>query len=172
MIARTFTYDLVLEYFKTLVLNSTLIQSFVGFSDTELSNLVVKLKPAQYPLLVLYNYQGTLIGNNQRTMSRRTISFAIVTAMAKADDFPSQYTAIADAEKIGLSLLSRIQYDSRIPSNEWLYNNFDKSSVRFSEVAARESVTLYGMEFHFDIQVPEPLVVDPADWTDLEDICS
>jgi hypothetical protein len=44
--------------------------------------------------------------------------------------------------------------------------------VTIEEVIAEGQDGFYGMEFHFDLKTLEPLVVDPAKWTDGAIFCT
>ena len=168
---RILNYNIVKEYFNYLATNHKNINSFVGYSAEELATELRKIKGLPDPILVLYNYEGKLDGNNQRTFANRTISFAILKQVEKVDDFTVQYQAIADCEELGLSVLSRIHYDSKGKKIEWLYNNFIKDSVRFNEVKYKSSEGLFGMEFSFDLKTLEPLSIVADDWEDIESVC-
>ena len=56
-------------------------------------------------------------------------------------------------------------------NDNWLYNNFDKNEVEFSEIRLIEQAALFGMGFTFNIDVPEPLVVSVEHWDDIKMIC-
>jgi hypothetical protein len=168
---RILNYKICLDYFKDLVTQHKIIKSFVGYSAEELATEMAKIKGIPDPILVLYNYEGKLDGNNQRTFANRTISFAILKQVKKVDDFTAQYQAIADCEELGLSVLSRVNYDSKGKKVEWLYNNFIKDSVRFNEVKYKSSEGLFGMEFSFDLKTLEPLSIVADDWEDITELC-
>ncbi len=171
MLNRQLTYQKLADYMKALADNHTAINSFISYSEKELATEMRKRQALTYPALVLFGYSGKLDGNKQRTFAERSIAFAIVSKVNKRDDFQAQYQAINDAEQIGLSILSRINYDSKQPVMEWLYNAFDKNSVRFSEITGRETDNLFGMEFHFELKNKEPLIIDAADWADIDTTC-
>ncbi|WP_417365890.1 hypothetical protein [Flavobacterium beibuense] len=160
------------DYLKSLAELSNDIQLFVGTSELELDAAINKKSGLLSPCLNFYGYSWKLSGNHQRTFNTRTISFAVLIAGVKNDDFEARDNAITRAEEIGLDVLSRIYQDSLKPEFEWLYNNVDKSSVEGYEIKAKKPEGLYGMEFHVDIKVHEPLVVDPAKWSDGDSFCN
>lgn len=168
---RILNYNIVKEYFKGLATKHKNINSFVGYSAEELATELAKVKGLASPTLVLYNYEGKLDGNNQRTFANRTISFAILKQVKKLDDFTAQYQAIADAEGLGLSVLSRINYDSKKGEIAWLSQNFIKDSVRFNEIKYKGQGGLFGMEFTFDLKTLEPLSIIAEDWEDITEPC-
>lgn len=168
---RIVNYNIVKDYFESLATKHTTLQSFVGYSAEELATELAKVKGLASPTLVLFNYKGKLDGNQQRTFANRTISFAILIQVKKLDDFAKQYQAIADAEGLGLSVLSRINYDSKKGEIEWLSQNFIKDSVRFNEIKYKSQGGLFGMEFNFDLKTLEPLSIVAADWSDIEEVC-
>jgi hypothetical protein len=164
---RVVTYKTIHDYFKTLGENHKTIETFVGYSPEELAVQMGKLKGFKTPMMVLFNYEGKLDGNQQRTFATRTISFAILKTVVKPDNFTEQYNAIAESEVLGLSVLSRINYDSKCKNVEWLHNNFLKESVRFNEIKFKGKEALFGMEFFFDLKTPEPLVIEENNWNDI-----
>jgi hypothetical protein len=94
------------------------------------------------------------------------LAFSILYTGVAVDDFPGQRTAITNAEEIGLEVLSRINVQSKMQDIGWLYNNFDKNTANWDEVISEGSDGFYGMEFHFELKTLEPLVVNPAKWSD------
>lgn len=166
---RNVTYTTVKEYFKSLSTNHKDINSFVGYAAEELASEMAKLRGLSTPVLVLFNYEGKLDGNKQRTLANRTISFAILKSVTKKDDFTEQYSVIAECEVLGLSVMSRINYDSKYVKDHWLHNNFMQETVRFNEVKYRGKEALFGMEFFFDIKTSEPLTININNWVDLSE---
>lgn len=159
------------DYFKHLVDNTNHIAKFISVSKRELQNVLAKPTKEDDPFLILFGYDGKLDGNNQRTIGTRTISFAIVFRVKDANDYESQYGKINDAEEIGLQVLSRINQDSHFGSSEsWLHNAFKKDTVKFSEVTYQTPNGLFGCEFHFDLDVKNPLIADSDFWLD-KDFC-
>lgn len=169
MIKRDLSYDKVIRYFKKLTELNLYIENFVAFSEQELTMRATGRRGLKEFTLALFQYSGVLDGNKQRTIGKRTIGFAIVKPVA-TDDYKAQYKTIAEAERIGLSVISRINYDSQQPGH-FLYNNFDKNTVRFNEIRATESDNFYGMEFFFVVKNWEKLDIDPNDWEDIKDTC-
>jgi len=170
MINRPITYERLLAYFEGLADAHVLIDAFVGFSRNEFAERSRSREGLQGFALVMFGYSGTLDGNSQRTISRRTVSFAVLKARRKRGDYGELYGIVSEAEEIGLAILSRIWRDARTPGH-FLYNAFEKDSVRFSEVLDLEGSDFAGTEFHFTLKVGDPLTVDPEDWKDLNDVC-
>ena len=56
----------------------------------------------------------------------------------------------------------------KVHTGHWLYNNFDKNQVEFSEIRMSKQAALCGMEFFFTLKVRESLEVDPVHWADVE----
>lgn len=159
------------DYFAYLVSKAPAIKNFVSVSDRELQSRLSKTTKEDDPFLVLFGYEGKLDGNNQRTIGTRTVSFAILFRVSDPNDYAGQYDKINQAEEIGLQVLSRINQDSHPKSNvSWLHNAFQKDSVKFSEVTYETANGLFGCEFHFDIEVKNPLIADSLFWTD-KDFC-
>jgi hypothetical protein len=170
--ARVLSFSKVDAYFQELADKHIDIKDYCSTSIEELANKMATVAGIQSPILVFFDYFGKLSGNEQRTFNNRSLAFSILFSQVPADDFPAQRTAIDTAEEIGLEVLSRINIQSKMPTIGWLYNNFDKNSVTIEEVIAEGQDGFYGMEFHFDLKTLEPLVVDPAKWTDGAIFCT
>jgi hypothetical protein len=160
------------EYFQDIANKHIAIQDYCGTSVNELANKIGSHEGLKSPLLILFNIQSKLTGNQQRTMNNRTISFTVAFAGVDPNDYQAQKRAIDDAEYIGLQVIARINIDSKGKKVDWLYNNFDPSTVHFNELEADTVEGLFGMEFHFDLKNSEPLLVDPDKWTDGADYCT
>lgn len=170
--ARVLSYKKVDDYFKSLAEKHVDINDYVGDSTTEIDNKLDSVDGLQSPFLSFYSYEGKLSGNQQRTFNDRTLSFAICFTGIDAQNFEDQRKAKDDAELIGLEVLSRINVDSKNPLSGWLYNNFEKNTVFYTEIELDKSEGIFGMEFHFDLKVLEPLVVTPDKWSDGDQFCT
>jgi len=164
--ARVLSFKKVDDYFKELATKHVDINDYCSTSVKELSEKISSVAGLQSPILVFYDYFSKLSGTEQRTFNSRSLAFSILITGVAADDYPGQITAKETAEEIGLEVLSRINVYSKMPESGWLYNNFDKNTANWDEVDAEGADGFYGMEFHFDLKTLEPLVVNPAKWTD------
>ena len=166
------TYKALKEYMENLADQHHAINNFVGYSPVELQSAVKSIKAGKYPMLDLFQYEGKLKGNHQRTLSIKTIGFAILFGGNAVTNYAGQTKAISKAEQYGMELLARINYDSKtLPMFHWLYNNFKKNEVEFDVVRQTNQAALYGMQFFFDLTVPEPLVVNKDHWADISKTC-
>lgn len=157
--------------FAYLVEKSTAVEKFISVSERELQNALSKTPKIEDPFLVLFGYEGKLDGNNQRTTGTRTVSFAVLFRISDPNNYTDQYEKINQAEEIGLQFLSRINYESKSGEISWLHNAFRKESVRFTEITYQTPNGLFGCEFHFDIDVKNPLIADSKFWKD-KDFCT
>jgi hypothetical protein len=169
---RQLSYKKVDEYFNDIAVKNVDIKDYCGTSVNELANKIGQHNGILYTILILFNIQNKFTGNQLRTLNNRTISFTIAFAGVDANDYPAQVKAVDDAETIGLQVLSRINIDSKGKKVDWLYNNFDPNTVHFMEFEAETVEGLFGCEFHFDLKNPEPLLVDPAKWSDGDEYCT
>lgn len=169
---RDHTYQKMHDYLQLLTNNHLELKEFIGASVDELQEKLSSFDGVQSPFLYFFDYSNKLSGNNQRTFNQKTISFGIAFLGVNVNDFVAINKAIDDAEILGLEVISRINYDSQKPEQKWLYNNFIKESCFFTPVEASEIEGMYGMDFTFDIKVPEPLVVDKTKWSDGNSICT
>lgn len=170
--ARILTFKIVEEYLKSLSERHVDIQDFVGTSLSELATKLTAHYGIKSPFMVFYSISSQLSGTNQRSFNTRRISFVIASAGINKEDFEKQKEAIDKAEQIGLDVLSRINYDSKISGSDWLYNNFQKDTVIYEVYQDEEVEGLFGMDFHFDLKLPEPLVALPDKWSDGDTICT
>lgn len=169
---RILSYKKVNDYLQQLAQKHVDIQDFCGTSIDELESKINSTLGLLSPALVFINISSKLSGNTQRTFNQRSIFFSIVISGIKQDDFQGRIDAVSLSEQIGLEVLSRIEYDSKIESSGWLYKNFLKESVSFSEFDPKGAEGFVGMDFNFDLKTLEPLIVDPAKWTDGNAICN
>lgn len=169
---RLLSFNKVDDYFKDLATKHVDIKDYCSTSVEELANKMATVAGLQTPCLVFFDYYGKLSGSEQRTFNNRSLAFSIIYTGVKPLDHQSQRNAVTNAEQIGLEVLSRINIQSKMPNIGWLYKNFDKESVTYDEVLAEGQEGFYGMEFHFDLKVLEPLVVDPAKWSDGDIFCT
>lgn len=169
---RILNFKMVEDYMKSLQEKNTDLQDFVGTSITELSNKLSSSGGILSPFLLLYKVSSVLSGNDQRTFNTRKISFVIGFAGVNVDDYEQITLKKAEAEAIGLEVLSRINYDSKKPETEWLYNKFLKDSIEYEDYQDEEVEGLVGQDFSFEIKVSEPLVATPNKWSDGDQICT
>lgn len=170
--ARLLNFQMVEDYMKSLQQKNVDLEDFVGTSVTELANKLSRAGGLKSPFLLLYKVSSILSGNDQRTFNTRKISFVVGFAGVNVDDYEQIKTKKATAEAIGLEILSRINYDSKKPETEWLYNKFLKDSIEYEDYQDEEVEGLVGIDFSFEIKVPEPLVATPNKWSDGDTICS
>lgn len=157
------------QYFESLVAATPKVSKFISVSQKELHQVLSTSEPG--PFLVLFGFEGKLDGNNQRTIGTRTISFCIVFKVADPNNYKDQYDKVNEAEEIGLQFLARINQDAHATSTlEWLRGAFKKDSVKFSEITLKTGHGLFGCEFHFDLELTNPLIADSNFWTD-KDFC-
>jgi hypothetical protein len=168
---RILSFKKVDDYFSELANKHVDIKDYCSTSAEELASKMASVAGLQSPSLVFFDYYGKLSGSEQRTFNNRSLAFSILFTKVKQDDYPAQRLAVSNAEQIGLEVLSRINIQSKMPTIGWLYNNFDKDSVTYDEVLSEGQDGFYGMEFHFDLKVLEPLVVDPDKWSDGNIFC-
>lgn len=169
--ARELDYTKVDIYFRELSEKNVDIKDYCGTSVFELAEKITSTDGIISPILVLFNYEGKLSGNAQRTFNNRSLSFSILFSGISTEDFLAVKKAKTDAELIGLEVLSRINVQSKMPDIGWLYNNFDKDSVTYDEIDPETANDLVGMEFHFDLKTIEQLNVTPEKWTDGNIFC-
>lgn len=171
MVERILSFKKVSDYLEGLSNKNHDIKSFFGDNPQLLDDALGSVEGMKGPALSFYGYKWSMSGNNQRTFNTRSLSFAIIIAGVKPEDYAGQDDAIEKAESIGLEVLSRIYQDSLRPEINWLYNNFEKESVSGVPVRLEKDEGLFGMDFSFNLKVSEPLVVDKSKWSDGDLFC-
>jgi len=169
---RILSFKKVDDYLNSLANRHIEIKDYCGTSPDELADKISSVAGFGSPGMVFFEVYSKLSGNQQRTFNNRSISFAITIGGIKADDHLGRRDAVSNAEQIGLEVLSRIEFDSKLPSIGWLYKNFIKESINYAEFDPRGAEGFVGMDFHFDLKTLEPLVVNPEKWTDGNVICT
>ena len=149
------------DYFENISKSSKYIGSFIPMSEGALDDVIAN-KPV-YPFLVLVDYEGKLNANHQRTITTRTVTFAILFE-CKTDDKLGQRLRVNEAEGIGLQILSKIEHDSFCNEIDWLDKAFIKESVHFTKLEYLEYENLHGIEFSFDLKIKNPLNYDSNFW--------
>ncbi|WP_271730017.1 hypothetical protein [Aquimarina algiphila] len=163
-------YNKIKEYLGTLASSCSEIDDFVGYNEQELHDLLSSKYGISGKLLTIFKYEGALNGNDQRTLAGRVIHFGILESISKVDDYTLEASTIADCERVGFKVLSRIAYDSKRPDSKWLYKNFDQNTVEFNEIRLKSNLGLVGMEFSLTLKTKQPLTIDVNDWSDIDSL--
>lgn len=158
-------------YFQSLAEKHNDLKDYCGTSRNELANKITSKAGIKSPILILYDINSKLSGNEQRTNNTRAISFAVAYTGVKANDFVAEKLAVKNAEAIVLEILSRINVESKMPEIGWLYTNFIKDSVTYNEFEVEEVAGLFGIDCTFELKVQEQLVVDKTKWSDGDTFC-
>lgn len=149
------------EYFEDLVSKSTHVKSFAGYFQRELFNEKEK-DSWESPYLALFDYELSLSGPEQNTISVRKIGFAVVYSNIE-DDIQKQYGAIDEAEKIVMKFLSRIRIDS-FNAEHFLYQSFNKENTLITPVELEDGG--FGAECYLEFKNNQSLKATAEDWTD------
>lgn len=149
------------DYFEHLSESSKHIGSFITMSEGALDDVIAN-KPI-YPFLALVDYEGKLNASDQRTITTRTVTFAILFE-CKTGDNTEQRLRVNDAEGIGLQILAKIEHDACTNNVTWLHKSFKKESVHFTKLEYLGYENLHGMEFSFDLNIKNPLIYDEEFW--------
>lgn len=152
---RTTSHNRILEYFKKLADEHTLIEGFYRFNWNEIKSSL-RNAPQGF-MLLMESHAGDLEKDGTSTRNRRTIS-ALVLAPAPHDDYNKQNQIFDTSEQIVLDLVSRINHDSQGLNSQsplkWL-RGFDVSSVRYDvNPGTPLFVNRYG--YNFIIELPNP----------------
>jgi len=150
------------DYFEDLVSKSTLVHSFAGYFRRELLNNM-QSPDWDSPYLALFDYELSLSGPEQNTVSVREIGFAVMFNNIDESDLEAQYKAIDDAEKIVMKFLARIKLDAANPEH-FLHGSFVKENTNITPVEL--DTQSFGAECRLQFKNSQTLKADAADWTD------
>lgn len=165
------THEPHIAYFKNLNEKSVHFgaDSFFRMDLSEITGAF--RKGITFPAMSVESPEGDAEGSSKNnSVINRTGAFTI-WEKPQTGNFTDQTTKIDDCEQIGLKLIARMRLDCANPESP-LYNKFDVSSVRFIKVGPIFNEGLYGYRFTFVIAGSESLKVDPADWSDIDEVCS
>lgn len=165
---RSNNYNRIRNYFKNLSEKSTLLKDFAGFLDRELRNKTNSFTGISSPFLHLWKYQKGYLGENQQTMAVISVGYAILKNNISVTDFEAIYDAVDECEKIAHHVNSRIRYDSNDP-NHFLFNSYLKDRTRIEPIYMEE--VGFGVEVQVFFQNPQPIKLNPDEWTDIESVC-
>lgn len=149
------------KYCEDMCAQTSNIKTFVPLSDRDIDNKVTGSSPG--PFFILTGYRGKLNENRQRTLNKKTLTFAILIRAAH-DHALLQRQQIDRAEWIGLNIISKIDLDSSLGNPEWLKNAFIKESVVYEEMQYENFSGLFGMEFSIDLNIKNTLKFNTEFW--------
>lgn len=156
------------NYFEELAENSKDINSFSGYSNTELKTKESN-DELEEPYLAIFDYSLGLSGPEQNTISVRKLSFAVVFNNVPEDDFELRYKAIDDAEDIVLQVLAMIKHHSSI-KNHFLYNSFMKDSVEIDDLEL--NAKSFGSVCYLELKNNTALKLQKDRWNFVPDNCN
>lgn len=164
------THEPHIAYFENL--NAKLVDfAEKSFFRMDLSEITGAFrKGITFPAMTVESPEGDAEGSSKNnSVINRTGAFT-VWEKPQTGNFADQTEKIDDCEKIGLKIIARMRLDSANHASP-LYNKFEASSVRWIKVGPIFNEGLYGYRFTFNIAGSESLKVDPADWSDIEEVC-
>tara|TARA_R110002050_G_scaffold102910_1_gene211835 strand:+ start:169 stop:666 length:498 start_codon:yes stop_codon:yes gene_type:complete len=164
------THKPIIEYLENL--NEKLVDfSENSFFRMDLAEITGAFrKGITFPAMTVESPEGDGEGSTKNNSAiNRTCAFT-VWEKPQTGNFAAQTEKIDDCEKIGLKLIARMRLDCANPESP-LFNKFDVASVRFIKIGPIFNEGLYGYRFTFNIAGSESLKVDPADWSDIEEVC-
>lgn len=152
---RTTSHSTIIDYFKQLALEHTLLTSFYRFNWNEIK-ASLRNKPEGFVLL-MESHAGDIEKSETTTRNRRTIS-GLVLSSAPPDDYDKQNEIFDTSELIVLDIVSRIDDDSKALRGSsplsWL-RGFDVSSVKYDvNPGTPLFINMYG--YNFIIELPNP----------------
>ncbi|MBT0607652.1 hypothetical protein [Aequorivita echinoideorum] len=128
-------------------------------------------KGITFPAMCVESPEGDAENSTKNnSVLNRTCAFTIYKKPQQGN-FIDQDEKIDDCEKIGLKIIARMRLDNAAPDSP-LYNKFEVASVRWVKVGPIFNEGLYGYRFIFTIAGDEKLIVNPDDWSDIENVCS
>lgn len=163
------THAIIVNYFSNIADTLIDLKSFYRMDLTEIQGAFRNNKVT--PTLVLESHEADL-GDSNVMQTVKNISFAFtIYILPKTGDYDDQNAKLDESEIIGLKVIARMRHDATIPGH-FLYNKFKSAEVNYSKVGPVFNEELYGFRFSGNIKAPDPLIVNPTDWTDNPTICN
>lgn len=168
--ARSVSHNKLLNYFKQLQEQHTLLEAFFRFNWNEIKNAKINI-PLGFSLL-MESHAGDLSADQVKTFNRRTISLLVLKPIINPNDFTAIEAALDESEQICLDIISRIDRDAKAAKTDrnhpyrWLHG-FDKNGVSYDvDPNAPLFSNMYGYNLVLEIENPEDVCYDAARWLD------
>ena len=161
------THKPIIDYFENINLQ---LKDFPenSFFRMDLEEIMGAIRDGiNFPAMAVESPDGD--GENsveQNSVIGRMFGFTVYMN-PEPGNFQEQNAMLDLCERIGKKILARMRQDARIPDH-LLYNKFKVSSTKWIKIGPLFTEKLYGYRFTGIIEGNEPLVVDPADWNDIE----
>lgn len=124
-----------------------------------------------FPAMTVESPEGSAEGSGvTNSVVDRVFAFTVYMNPAMGD-FEEQNIMLDQCEIIVKKILSRMKYDSTVEGH-LLKDRFDVNTANWLKVGPLFSEQLYGYRCTGVIQGHEPLIIDAADWDDIDLICS
>lgn len=165
------THKPIIDYFEQL--NANLLDfPEKSFFRMDLAEIQGSFRSGiNFPAMVVESPEGNTEGSTiNASVINRTGAFTVYQN-SKQGDFGQQNQLLDQCERIGIKILARMRLDNANPAHA-MHNRFDIPGVTWIKVGPIFTEKLYGYRFMYDLRGTESLIVDPADWSDIDEVCS
>jgi hypothetical protein len=165
----TISHNIIINYFKEIQENLNGLNDFFRMDLAEIKGAF--RSDADFPCLVVESHESDFDkSKHHQTVNDRTFAFTIYYNPENGD-FDEQNEMLDSSEAMGLKVIARMKHDAA-DKTHFLFNKFKVSSVGCHKVGPVFNEKLYGYRFSGEILDNDALIIDPADWTDIDEVCS
>lgn len=164
----TITHKILVDYFKSIATNLNGIEDFHRMNLSEIQGSF--RSSADFPCLAVESHDGDFGDSNiMQSVNSRGFAFTVFTNPERGD-YEDQDTKLTESENYGKKIIARMRHDASVKGH-FLNGSFKAATVKYSKVGPLYQEELYGFRFVGEITSTDPLIVDPADWEDITEIC-
>jgi hypothetical protein len=163
-------HNSIIDYFRNLNAKATFFpeDSFFRMDLEEIFDAF--RKGINYPALAVESPDIDLSDSSeQETVNKRMFAFHIYKK-PETDRYQDVQDTLNLCESLGYKIIARMKKDSHDP-NSIIYGSFKPKTVKANQVSKVFTEGLYGYRFTGEFSKSDPLVLDPADWEDLDSRC-
>jgi hypothetical protein len=163
-------HNAIVNYFESLNNNAAFFPED-SFFRMDLEDIFDAFRSGiKYPALVVESPDIDLSDSSeQETVNKRIFAFHVYQK-PETDRHQDVQDALNLCESIGYKIIARMKKDNYDP-NSIIHRAFKPQSVKANQVSKVFTENLYGYRFTGEFSKSDALVLDPADWDDLDSRC-
>lgn len=163
------THKVITDYMQDLENKNTSTKSFFRFNIMEIQGAI--RGNIIYPAMAMESPEGNFSDSSvNNSLDKKIFAFSILDKPEKGN-FDDENDKLDQCEIIGKQFLSRMRYDSFLPSSP-IYNCFNLSDVEYHKVGPIYTDRLFGYRFEIHLDDKKTnMQINPSEWTDLDSPC-
>tara|TARA_R110002096_G_C14661308_1_gene728008 strand:+ start:11761 stop:12258 length:498 start_codon:yes stop_codon:yes gene_type:complete len=163
------THSTIINYFKNIQTNLNGLEDFFRMDLSEIKGAF--RSSANFPCMVAESFDIDFAKSQvNQSVTDKAFAFTIYYN-PENENFDEQNTFLDLSEKMGYKVIARMKHDAA-DKTHFLFGRFKAETVRGHKVGPVFNERLYGYRFTGEITAPTPLIVDAADWEDIDAVCS